>query len=191
MLEQLGLAVTTLPADQFADADLSRYGAVVVGPRAFAAHPGLAALSGRLHAYARAGGTVVVQYGQQEMQVAGLLPFPITLPRTPQRVTDETAAIRMIDPASPLLSRPNRITPDDFRSWVQERALYMPETADPRWRRVLEMHDPGEPPNEHAVLVAPIGRGAFVYTTLSLFRQLPAGVPGAARLFLNLIAAGR
>jgi hypothetical protein len=104
-------------------------------------------------------------------------------------VTDENAPVTILDPRSRLLAFPNRITPADFERWVQERALYMPETADPRWRRVLEMHDPGEPANAHGVLVAPLGRGAFVYTTLALFRQLPAGVPGAARLFLNLLAA--
>ncbi|MEO6529120.1 MAG: PIG-L family deacetylase [Gemmatimonadaceae bacterium] len=189
MLHQLGLRVTMLAPELLATADLSRYGAVIVGPRAFAAHPVLASSAARLHQYANRGGTVVVQYGQQEMQVPGLLPFPITLERTAQRVTDEKASVRVLDPASRLLSYPNRITAQDFAGWVQERALYMPATADPRWRRLLQMSDPGEPPNDHAVLVAPLGKGAYVYTTLSLFRQLPAGVPGAARLLLNLIAA--
>jgi hypothetical protein len=149
----------------------------------------LAAHASRLQEFARSGGTVVVQYGQQEMQVPGLLPYPITLERTAQRVTEETAPVKVLDPSSRLLSYPNRITDRDFDGWVQERALYMPATADPHWRRLFEMHDPGEPPNEHAVLVAPLGKGTYVYTTLSLFRQLPAGVPGGARLLLNLIAA--
>jgi hypothetical protein len=161
----------------------------VVGPRAFAASPMLASSSSRLHAFARAGGTVVVQYGQQEMQAPGLLPFPITLEQRPQRVTDENAPVTVLDPSSRLLSHPNRITTSDFEGWVQERSLYMPATADPHWARLVEMHDPGEPPNQHAVLVAPVGKGAYVYTSLALFRQLPAGVPGGARLFLNLLAA--
>jgi len=189
MLHQLGMKVTMLPSELLATADLSRYGAVVVGPRAFAATPQLVFSARRLWDYARAGGTVVVQYGQQEMQTPGLLPYPITLERTAQRVTDERAEVRVLDPLSRSLSFPNRITAQDFAGWVQERALYMPATADPRWRRLFEMHDPGEPPNEHAVLVAPMGKGAYVYTTLALFRQLPAGVPGGARLFLNLLAA--
>jgi hypothetical protein len=189
MLYQLGLKVTMLSPELVATADLSHYGAVIVGPRAFAANPELAANAGRLQAYARNGGTVVVQYGQQEMQTPGILPYPITLDRTAQRVTDERAPVRVLDPSSRLLSFPNRITAKDFSGWVQERATYMPATADPHYQRLLEMHDPGEPPNENAVLVAPLGKGAYVYVTLALFRQLPAGVPGGARLFLNLIAA--
>jgi LmbE family N-acetylglucosaminyl deacetylase len=189
MLHQLGIRVTMLSPELLASADLSRYGAVVVGPRAFAATPQLVASAPRLQEYARSGGTVVVQYGQGEMQAPGLLPYPITLEQRAQRVTNENAPVRLLDPASRLLAYPNRITANDFTGWVQERSLYMPATADPRWRRLLEMHDPDEPPNQHAVLVAPLGKGAYVYTTLALFRQLPAGVPGGARLFLNLLAA--
>ncbi|MDB4879959.1 MAG: LmbE family protein, partial [Gemmatimonadetes bacterium] len=188
-LHQLGIAITFLTPDLLATADLARYGAVVVGPRAFAASPLLAAQAGRLQEYARRGGTVVVQYGQAEMQAGGLLPYAITLGRPAERVTDENAPVTLLDPRARLLTYPNRITASDFTGWVQERSTYMPTTADPRWQRVLEMHDPDAPRNEHSVLVAPIGRGAYVYTTLALFRQLPAGVPGAARLFLNLLAA--
>jgi hypothetical protein len=189
MLAQLGLNVTPLSPEQLAVGDLSSYSAIVVGPRAFAASPTLAAHAARLQEFARGGGTVVVQYGQQEMQVPGLLPYPITLARVAQRVTDENAAVAVLDPASRLLAFPNRITGEDFKGWVQERATYMPTTADPHYQRLFEMHDPSEPPNENAVLVAPMGRGAYVYVTLALFRQLPAGVPGGARLFLNLLAA--
>jgi hypothetical protein len=131
----------------------------------------------------------VVQYGQAEIQAPGVLPYPVTLARTAERVTDENAPVTVLDPRSPLLASPNRITPADFADWVQERATYMPTSADPRYQRLLEMHDPGEPANANAVLVAPLGKGAFVYTTLALFRQLPAGKPGPARIFLNLLAA--
>jgi len=189
MLHQLGIRVTMLSPELLATADLSRYGAVVVGPRAFAASPLVAASAARLQEYARSGGTVVVQYGQQEMQTPGYLPYPVTLARTAERVTDEHAPVKVLEPSSRLLAFPNRITDEDFKGWVQERATYMPTTADPHYRKLLEMHDPGEPPNENAVLVAPIGKGAYVYSTLALFRQLPAGVPGGARIFLNLLAA--
>jgi LmbE family N-acetylglucosaminyl deacetylase len=189
MLAQLGLAVTGLAPEQLPSTDLSRFGAIVVGPRAFAASELLTREATRLQDYARAGGTVVVQYGQNEMQQPGILPYAITLARPAQRVTDENAAVRVLDPRSPLLSSPNRITPADFNGWVQERATYMPSTFDPHYHTLLEMNDPGEPPNDAAVLVAPLGRGSYVYVTLALFRQLPAGVPGAARIFLNLIAA--
>lgn len=189
MLHQLGVGVTMMTPELLATADLSKYGAVVVGPRAFAASPVLTAQAGRLQEYARRGGTVVVQYGQAEMQAPGLLPYPITLARTAERVTDEHAPVTILDPGSRLLAFPNRITAADFEGWKQERSTYMPTSADPHWRRVLEMHDPGAPANELSVLVAPVGRGAYVYVTLALFRQLPAGIPGGARLFLNLLAA--
>ena len=189
MLSQLGARVTLVAPEQLEGTDLSRYGAVVVGPRAFAASSVLVTQAKRLQDFARAGGTVVVQYGQQEMQTPGILPYPVTLARTAQRVTDELAPVRVLAPGDPLLTSPNRIGASDFEHWVQERAVYMPSSFDPRYRAPLEMHDPGEPSNNGAVLVAPFGKGAYVYTTLALFRQLPAGVPGAARIFLNLLAA--
>jgi LmbE family N-acetylglucosaminyl deacetylase len=189
MLMQLGVQVKVIAPDELERTDLSDFGAVVVGPRAFAAAPMLVSQAPRLQAFARAGGTVVVQYGQTEMQTPGILPYPITLARTAARVTDETAPVRMLAPSDRLLTFPNRISAADFERWVQERAVYMPSSFDPHYRALLEMNDPGEPANRGAILVAPMGRGAYVYTTLALFRQLPAGVPGAARLFLNLLAA--
>ncbi|MDB4884147.1 MAG: LmbE family protein [Gemmatimonadetes bacterium] len=189
MLHELGIKVTMLAPELLATADLSHYGAVVVGPRAFAANPVLVASAWRLQDYARRGGTVVVQYGQQEMQAPGLLPYPVTLARTAERVTDEKAPVTVLDPRARLLTFPNKITAADFERWVQERATYLPTSADPHWQHLFEMHDPGEPPNQNAVLVAPIGKGAYVYSTLALFRQLPAGVPGGARIMLNLLSA--
>lgn len=189
MLSQLGVDVTVIAPGQLERTPLSRFGAVVVGPRAFAASRVLASQAGRLQDYARSGGTVVVQYGQQEIQAPGILPYPVTLARTAERVTDETAPVRVLAPADPLLTSPNRIGDADFAHWIQERAVYMPSSFDPHYRALLAMHDPGEPDNRSAVLVAPLGKGAYVYTTLALFRQLPAGVPGAARIFLNLLAA--
>jgi hypothetical protein len=190
MLMQLGVQVKVLAPDELERTDLSGFGAVVVGPRAFAATPELVSQAPRLQAFARAGGTVVVQYGQAEMQRPGLLPYPITLAQRAARVTDERAPVRVIAPSDRLLTTPNRISAADFERWVQERAVYMPSSFDPRYRAPLEMNDPGEPANRGAILVAPLGRGAYVYTTLAFFRQLPAGVPGAARLFLNLLGAG-
>jgi hypothetical protein len=189
MLSQLGMQVKVIAPEALERTDLSEFGAVVVGPRAFAANRELVSQAPKLKEFARGGGTVVVQYGQNEIQTPGLLPYPVTLARTAQRVTDENAPVRLLAPADPVLTTPNRIGAGDFDHWVQERAVYMPSSFDPHYRSLLEMHDPGEPENTAAVLVAPVGRGAYVYTTLALFRQLPAGVPGAARIFLNLIAA--
>jgi hypothetical protein len=120
----------------------------------------------------------------------GMMPFPITIARPHTRVTDERAAVRVLDPDSPLLRTPNVISAPDFDGWVQERSLYMPQTFDDAYHPVLALNDPGEPSSSGALLVARYGAGTYVYTTLALFRQLPAGVPGAARLFANLIAAG-
>jgi hypothetical protein len=134
---------------------------------------------------------MVVQYGQYEMQAPGIMPFQVTLQRPQDRVTEEDAPVRVLDPGAPILSTPNRITQADFTGWVQERALYMPRTFADVYKPVLSMNDPGEPPNSGGILVAPYGSGTYVYTTLSFFRQLPAGVPGATRLFVNLLAAGQ
>ncbi|HEY0997373.1 MAG TPA: PIG-L family deacetylase [Gemmatimonadaceae bacterium] len=191
MLQQLGVRVTVLDAAQLATADLSRFTTLVIGPRAYQASDALAALAPKVIAFARAGGTVVMQYGQQEMQRPGFLPYPVTIaPRTADRVTDENAAVTVLDPAAKVLTWPNRIGDADWANWIQERAVYMPRTFDPAWKPVIEMHDPDEPPVQSGILVAKVGRGTFVYTTLAFFRQLPNGVPGPARLFVNLLAAG-
>jgi hypothetical protein len=125
------------------------------------------------------------------MAQQGILPLPITLSRPADRVTDERAPVRVLDPGSPILSRPNKISEADFANWVQERSLYMPRTFDRQYRTLFSMSDRGDPPNDAGVLIAPVGKGAYVYTTLSFFRQLPAGNPGAARLFINLLSADR
>lgn len=189
MLEQLGLAVTTITPEELPHADLSPYTAVVVGPRAFDASDLLRASNGRLLAYARNGGTLVEQYGQYGMAQPGMLPYPITLARPADRVTEEDAAVTVLDPASPILNTPNRIGPADFDHWVQERSSYMPHTFDSRYHAILSMHDTGEPPNDAGILVAPLGKGTFEYVTLTFFRQLPAGNSGAARLFVNILSA--
>ncbi len=190
MLSELGMKVTMLAPDELGGADLSKYGAIVVGPRAFAASPTLVAQRARLTAFAQKGGTVVLQYGQNEIEKPGILPYPVSLRRpTAERVTEENAPVTVLSPGASVLSKPNRITSADFNGWVQERSTYMPTTVDPHYQHVFEMHDPGESANENAVLIAPVGKGAYVYNTLALFRQLPAGVPGAARIFLNLLAA--
>jgi len=189
MLEQLGVAVTVLDPAALPRTDLSRFGAVVVGTRAYEAHEALVANNARLLDYARGGGTLVVQYGQYEMTQPGIMPYPITLARPADRVTVEGAPVAVIDAAAAVLASPNTITTRDFDGWIQDRSLYMPRTFDAAYRPVFETHDPGEAPNRGAVLVAPFGKGTYVYTTLAFFRQLPNGNPGAARLMINLLAA--
>ena len=191
VLRQLDIPVTLLDPATLATADLSRYTTIVVGPRAYESSPALTAQNPRLLGFAKGGGTVVVQYGQFEMQRPGMLPYAITLERPARRVTLEEAPVTILAPQHPVLTGPNRIGTADFDGWVQERGLYMPSSFAPEWTPLLEMGDPTEPANRGALLVGAYGKGTWVYVTLSLFRQLPAGVPGAARLLANLIAAGQ
>jgi hypothetical protein len=189
MLEELGLPVTELDPRTLPQIDLSRFTTIVLGTRAYEASPSLVANNPVLMRFVRNGGTVVTQYGQFEYTRPGILPYPITLSRPADRVTDERAAVRVIDPSSPLLSSPNKIGENDFANWVQERSSYMPHTFDKQYHALFSLNDPSEPPNDAAVLVAPIGKGTYIYTTFAFFRQLPAGNPGAARLFINLLSA--
>jgi hypothetical protein len=190
-LQQLRVPLTVIQPAAVGTTDLSDFGAVILGPRVYESSPELVANNARLLDYARAGGTLVVQYQQYEITQPGIAPYPMTVARPHDRVTDENAPVRVLDSAARVLNVPNRITPADFAGWVQERSLYMPRTFDDRYHPVLSMNDPGAPANSGAILVAPVGRGTYVYTTLSFFRQLPAGNAGAARLFANLIGAGR
>jgi hypothetical protein len=133
---------------------------------------------------------MIVQYNQYTFSQGGFAPYPLQIARPHDRVTDETAPVRILDASHPVVSYPNRIGPADFEGWVQERGLYFPRTWDERYTPVLEMSDPGESPLRGAILVAKYGKGTYVYTGLAFFRQLPEGVPGAYRLFANLLALG-
>jgi LmbE family N-acetylglucosaminyl deacetylase len=187
MLEQLGVPVTVLLPADIPAMDLSRFSTIVVGPRAYEASDALANNNNHLLTYVRNGGRLVVQYGQYEMMRPGVMPYPITIRRPHDRVTEENAPVSILDPRSPVLTFPNRITAEDFSGWVQERALYMPFTFDPRYNAPLSMTDPGEEPKRGALLFTTYGRGSYVYAPLALFRQLPAGVPGGVRIFSNLL----
>jgi LmbE family N-acetylglucosaminyl deacetylase len=190
VIEQFGIPVTVIGVAALADLDPARTPVLVIGPRAYEANDSLTANAAAVLDFARRGGTVVVQYGQHEMTRPGIMPYPITLERRADRVTEEEAPVRVLDDGSRILNYPNRISERDFAGWVQERALYMPRSFDSRYHAPLSINDPGEPPNQGAILVAPVGRGTYVYTTLAFFRQLPASHAGAARLFVNLLAAG-
>jgi hypothetical protein len=187
VLQQLGVPLTIVNADDLPQTDLSRFTTVVVGPRAYQASQTLEGNNEYLLAYVRNGGRLVVQYGQGEMQQPGIMPYPITLKQPAERVTEENAQVTFTDPQSSLLNAPNKITQDDFNGWVQERASYMPSTFDPRYHTMLAMSDAGEAPNRAAILAAAYGRGTYIYVPLALFRQLPAGVSGGARIFANLL----
>ena len=189
-LIEAGMEVTTLDVAALG-ADLSSYDAIVIGARAYNSVPALYDQHAALMAYAEAGGTVIVQYqtvNRLESLRGPIGPVPIRIDRT--RVTDQTASVELLAPEHPALTTPHAIGPSDFEGWVQERGLYFAEEWDAGYTPLLRMSDPGEPPAEGALLVAPHGEGHFVYTGLSFFRQLPAGTPGAYRLFENLVALG-
>jgi len=188
-LQQLDVQVERIESSAIATTDFSRFTTVVVGPRAYASNDALVENNPKLLEFTKKGGTMVVQYGQQEMMRPGMMPYPIQLARTAERVTLEEAPVTILAPNSPMLNSPNKIGARDWEGWVQERALYMPSTFDKNYSPVLQMNDPDEPPNKSGLLVAAYGKGTYVYVTLALFRQLPNGVPGAARILLNLISA--
>ena len=187
-LRQLGIPVTVVLPSEIPSTNLSLFTTVVVGPRAYQASRELRDNNQYLLSFARNGGTLVVQYGQYEMTLPGMMPYPIAIARPHDRVTEENAPVTVLDPASRVFQLPNRITSVDYEGWVQERALYMPHTFDPAYHPLLAMNDSGEQPNRGAILLAPYGKGMYVYTTLAFFRQLPSGVSGGARLFVNLLA---
>ena len=190
-LQAVGVPIELLGPDTLARGDLSRYDVIVIGSRAYETEPALVASNGRLLDYVRGGGLVIVQYQQYPFVNGGFAPYHLSIARPHDRVTDETAGVTVLDAASRAFHVPNEIGPDDWRGWVQERGLYFAHDWDPAYTPLLEMHDPGEPPLQGAVLEAAVGKGTYVYTGLSFFRQLPAGVPGAYRLFANLLALGR
>ena len=187
-LASLGLEVEMLgPADVLAG-DFARFDALVLGVRAYEAREDLAAANEAVLDFARGGGTVVTQYNQYAFPASGHAPYPVTISRPHDRITDENAAVTFLHPAAPVLTTPNRITDADFEGWRQERGLYMLNTWDPAFTPVLSMADPGEAPKEGALLIAPLGEGVYIYTGLALFRQFGDGNPGAYRLFANLVS---
>jgi hypothetical protein len=188
-LEQLDIAVEKLEPAMLGSTDLSRFTSIVVGPRAYETSETLVKNNARLLDYANRGGTLVVQYGAQNMNAfPGVTPYPLQWAPRAARVTLEEAPVTVLQPTNPLLTSPNRIGAADWADWAQERATYMPSVIDKRYTSLLRMNDPDELANDGALLTAPVGKGRYVYVTLALFRQLPAGVPGAARLLANLVA---
>jgi LmbE family N-acetylglucosaminyl deacetylase len=187
----VGVPIELVGPDSLARGDLSRYDVIVIGSRAYETDPALVANNGRLLDYARSGGLVIVQYQQYPFVNGGLAPYPLSIARPHDRVTDETASVRLLDPAHPAFHVPNEISAADWQGWVQERGLYFAHDWDSTYTPLLEMHDPGDPPLRGGLLVANVGAGTYVYTGLAFFRELPAGVPGAYRLFANLLALKR
>jgi LmbE family N-acetylglucosaminyl deacetylase len=188
-LQQIGYTVKQLGEGDFAPENLRQFSAIVLGVRIFNSQDRIATWMPALIEYAKGGGVVVVQYNTTaDLKSKDLGPYPLELSR--DRVTDETAEVKFLAPEHPVLNTPNRITAHDFEGWVQERGLYFPDKWDPAWVPILSSHDPDEKPLDGGLLVAKVDKGYFVYTGYSWFRQLPAGVPGAYRIFANMVSLG-
>ena len=188
-LRQMGYEVTELTPADLNPGGLARFDAVVLGIRLANVRDDLDTLMPMLFDYARAGGTVIQQYSQTDGPVeTAPAPFPLTISRG--RVTEEDAAVTFLAPDHPALNAPNRITMADFRGWLQEQGTYYASEWGPQFTPILASSDTGEAPLHGGLLVAPYGDGYWVYTGLAFFRQLPAGVPGAYRLFANLVSLG-
>jgi hypothetical protein len=189
-LRQMGCTVKVLEAKDMETEALAKLDAIVVGIRAYNTKDDLRLHHAKLLEYVQNGGTLVVQYNTNfELVVDQVAPFPLKISRS--RVTDETAEMRFLLPEHPVLNTPNKLTARDFEGWVQERGLYFPGEWDAAFAAPLSANDPGEKPADGSLLVAKYGKGHYVYTGLSFFRELPAGVPGAYRLFANLISLGK
>jgi hypothetical protein len=189
----MGFPVTMLGSEVLTSGDLSRFDTIVVGIRASEARPDFVANHKRLLQWVEQGGALIVQYQAPDYADRQLPPFAarIAPPTNDARVTDERAPVRILVPNHPVFTTPNRIAAADWSDWVQERSVNEWTTFDTHYVALLESHDPDTPPRQGGEVLAPVGRGVYVYTAYAWFRQLPAGVPGAYRLFANLLALGR
>jgi LmbE family N-acetylglucosaminyl deacetylase len=186
-LQQIGYPVKILSETDITAKDLAQFSAVVLGIRACNTQDRISNWLPELFAYVKTGGVVIAQYNTlADLKTEQLGPYPLEISR--DRVTDENAEVRILAPNHPLMTTPNKITSKDFEGWVQERGLYFPKKWDPTWTAILSSNDPKEKPLDGGLLVAKFGKGFFVYTSYSWFRQLPAGVPGAYRLFANMLS---
>jgi LmbE family N-acetylglucosaminyl deacetylase len=189
-LEQIGYSVKILNESDITAKNLAQFSAVVLGIRAYNTQDRISNWLPELFDYVKAGGVVIAQYNTlAELKTEQLGPYPLEISH--DRVTDENAEVRILAPTHPLMTVPNKITSKDFEGWVQERGLYFPTKWDPAWTPILSCNDPKEKPLDGGLLVAKLGKGYFIYTSYSWFRQLPAGVPGAYRLFANMLSLGK
>jgi len=189
-LERLGISVELLDANALNFGDLSKFNAIVVGVRAYELRPELSSANKRLLDYVSTGGTLIVQYNRDYIWNRILpAPYHATIGNPTPRTTDERSPVRFLRPDDPLLNQPNKITQSDFDHWVQERGLYYWSDFDSKYTPLLAMNDPGESDLNGALVYTRYGKGTYIYTGLAFFRQLPEGVPGAYRLFVNLLSA--
>jgi len=188
-LRLLGIDVDMLSRSALAQSDLSRYGTIVLGVRAFLARQDLRAYNWRLLEYVKNGGVLIAQYNTEEFEES-FGPYPYSPAGAAQDVTEEDSQIEVLQPNHPVLNQPNKIGLEDFQGWVEKRGLRFLASWDDRYIPILSTHDQGQKPQAGGLLAARYGNGLWIYNGYSLYRQLALGVPGGVRLFANLISLG-
>ena len=188
-LEQMGYKVTMLKESDITASNIKQFDAIITGIRAYNTNDWMSNVYETLMQYVNDGGVLLTQYNTSNFisNIKGKIgPYPFNISRT--RITDENAKVNFLLPNHPALNYPNKITEKDFEGWIQERSIYHAEKIDSNYQRIFSMNDAGEKADEGSLIIGNYGKGKFVYTGLVFFRELPAGVPGAYRLFANLIA---
>ena len=193
VLASVGVDIHTVTPEELKSGDLSKYDTIVLGIRSYEAREDLRDNNQRLLDYVKNGGTLMVQYiyNTEQFNQGHFAPYPMTISRNNKdRVTVEEAPVEILAPDNPVFHTPNQINQKDFEGWVQERALYCPTEWDSHYTSLLSSHDPGDPAEKGGLLIAKYGKGTYIFNAWAFFRQLPAGVPGAIRLYVNLLNAG-
>jgi hypothetical protein len=185
-IEGMGVSPTFLSAADLTSGNLTEYNVIVIGIRAYSVRPELARSQSRLDEFVRKGGTVIVQYQSSNFPA----PLPLSLNQRSERVVDEQAPVKLLDPNNSLLTTPNKITSADFDGWVEERGHSFLDTWDSGYTALTETADPGQDPQRGGLVVAHPGKGTYIYVAYALYRQLPELVPGSYRLLANMLSAG-
>jgi LmbE family N-acetylglucosaminyl deacetylase len=186
-LEHLGIRVTSLGPSEIATGDLSKYDVILLGVRTYAARDDLRTYNSRILDYVKKGGVVIVQYNTPEFD-HNYGPYPYSMSSDPEEVTDEASKVTILNPANPVFNWPNKISEKDFSGWVEERGSKWMKSWDPKYEAPLETHDEGQDPQKGGLLYAKYGKGIYIYNAYAFYRELPEGVPGAYRLFANMIS---
>lgn len=189
-LESLGINVHFLTAEDLANANLSRFNTIILGVRAYAVRDDLKIHNGRILDYVKNGGVVIVQYNTPEYD-HNYGPYPYKMGSNPEEVTDETSQVEILAPSNPVFTWPNKITSKDFEGWVEERGSKFLESWDSGYVPLLETHDPGQAPQKGGLVYAKYGKGIYIYNAYAFYRQMPEGVPGAYRIFANMVSLGK
>ena len=186
-LEHLGIKVSFLAAGDLAGGDLSKYDAIILGVRTYAVRDDLRTNNNRLLEYARNGGVVIVEYNTPEYD-HNYGPYPYVMGNNPEEVTDEASKVDILAPGNPIFNWPNKITENDFRGWAEERGSKWMQSWDSHYEALLSTHDPDQAPQKGGLLYAKYGKGVYIYNAYAFYRQLPEGVPGAYRIFANMVS---